>query len=1292
MTWEHENALTTGWFEPVEPRLLLAGTDAAFVQAADGGPLAEEHHVLTPGTRSGQWRFLDADGDLVAVVFGGRSGSVDIIRAVAPEQQGDITGIVIDRTDDRSSVSIFVYPMTLNKVAGTTIGSITVNGSLGTFQAPAADMVGDIRVSGTLGALTMRDVAAGGHTLSVAGQARTRAMILQFANVNDLVVHSLQWPISRLTANAWTNGASADEGIQTTWIGQITVAGDFCSNLQLAGGASSTTLGRVSIGGDLSQSNWTVAGKLTALAVGGQVTDTVLTVQGALGQLTTRQWTGGALSARSITNMSITGGAGLNGDFDVPLTITGQGLARGGKAAASVAIAGDVVGSNWSLAGSVASIRVAGTVDEWTCYNLTSLASLQLGDVTRADVVVTGALTVVSASRWLNGSLRAGMIGSLTTTGAGAAVPGDFGARLELSGTRVDLGKAQIAGSVTGGYWALAGSCGTVSAEAIAPVWEAVIAGSLTAMTTVLDLSGRLTARTIGSLTVGRDMDHAVVTLTNTKAAPAALGQVTVGQWMKGETEIRSAGPIGAVSAGGIQYTRIFSGAKESTYLLPADGYDFVGEGLASGAGRIDSLTVRGILSLAPGDPLFVASVVSAWSIGSAAVRNVDTSTGDPKDPATGLFGFAAASLGAFSRSEGGETIAWQSSPANPWPVNMDYGQFAVRNLTTAVAVDYVDGAAGNDANDGATPGTPWQTIQHALDSVGPGLHRIYVRGGQSYSETQNGYLHIKSAEAGQTWDRFEIVGCDSNWRPVNDPAQGPVLTTADPTYTIRNNWHQGGTFTIRGFWIAPEQPTTSSVFQWEGSSTVGDLSLTIDHCYISLPDLANTQGVLSSFGYSDPTRALTVTDSTIFAPGSASLGVNSWDKVFVSGDTITGGGPGDVLLRLEGTVHTVIAHDNTVLAGGEFVRASGVTDNAIWATISHNTVTLCGPSGIGMGGYSTGQTGARLVIEGNIITMNARQDVVRDMSAIGIGGNVGYSANPYGVIRVVGNTIRVADVLGYAGHGITVQDRAVGAVVADNDIAPTVPDGANQTSLRYGLAVLATRADVYDNTVVAAYPLVVYLARYSHYTHNVLRIGGALPANTWTAGITIGSGNGAILAENCVITDNLVDASKGNYAVRFDGFTELTRVTRSDCWIVPLTGTVATILDLSGQGWPGVANKDGGGTDGGGDWVIYTAPSGKEIRGFVLAGPGGSNLLWVMFETPVATAKGVTIRTGAPHYGPESIGYRRQRIDRNTYVAGTDGLAMYRGVIYTALADLAGAWAAGPDAWVDNESHSSLA
>ncbi|MDB5174818.1 MAG: Phosphoesterase, PA-phosphatase related protein, partial [Phycisphaerales bacterium] len=249
---------------------------------------------------------------------------------------------------------------------------------------------------------------------------------------------------------------------------------------------------------------------------------------------------------------------------------------------------------------------------------------VNLNSVSNESLSTPGAIASLSVRNWLDSSgapvtISAASIGSLKSTG-----------EFDASITATALGAVNIGGSVALGTWSISGSGGNLSVTgSAAGGWGATFGGDLGAVRFATD-AGSLTARSIRSLTISRNLTSAIVRLTGTGGT--VLGALTVGGTVS-NSQIRSAGNVGKVSAGAFLTSDLFAGVSDAQTSLPALGTDFISND------SILSFTVKGTTS-----PFsFGGSNIAAASIGKVSIAHANP------DNAGTPFGFAAKSLGSFS-------------------------------------------------------------------------------------------------------------------------------------------------------------------------------------------------------------------------------------------------------------------------------------------------------------------------------------------------------------------------------------------------------------------------------------------------------------------------------------------------------------------------------------------------------------------------------------------------------------------------------------------------------------------
>jgi len=143
----------------------------------------------------------------------------------------------------------------------------------------------------------------------------------------------------------------------------------------------------------------------------------------------------------------------------------------------------------------------------------------------------------------------------------------------------------------------------------------------------------------------------------------SALASLAVKGWVE-DTDILVNGPVGKVAFGGMSGSSLLVGVIGTS--LPDDAADF------SPTHRIlSSFTLTGIYNAARVlQTSFIDSDVAAWTLGKAAVKQVETRNGGT------AFGFAAQTFGSLACQQGATKYTWPLL----WPV--DTGDFVVRDFT----------------------------------------------------------------------------------------------------------------------------------------------------------------------------------------------------------------------------------------------------------------------------------------------------------------------------------------------------------------------------------------------------------------------------------------------------------------------------------------------------------------------------------------------------------------------------------------------------------------------------------
>ena len=367
--------------------------------------------------------YKDADGDRVVVHLRSQSGRATLTRPTAfIDGPADARAIVLEGTDEQSSLTIRVYETGTVPNDGTTIGSITGSG-IGELDMPQVDLVGNtVDLSGPLSTLTVRDMKDGSD-MRLGGNA-TDELMLTARNVGDV---DLLFPgvLTRIVVDGWADGE-----VRVHHVGSLEArAGDFGADLILHGSDSDgRSLGSATVAGSLAGERWEISGDVYRVHVDGSVTADI-EIDGDLGRafrvrrrgrrrwVTEGFWSGGDLDGSVTVNGraytlavggNVAGVLTVNGDAD-SLVVGGVGssTARNGGAEGGVTVHGNV-GALEVLGEILAPVDVGGNLGRLDAHEGTSAAGTihVAGDLGRQFTVRRrGGRRRVTEGLWSGGDL-----------------------------------------------------------------------------------------------------------------------------------------------------------------------------------------------------------------------------------------------------------------------------------------------------------------------------------------------------------------------------------------------------------------------------------------------------------------------------------------------------------------------------------------------------------------------------------------------------------------------------------------------------------------------------------------------------------------------------------------------------------------------------------------------------------------------------------------------------------------------------------------------------------------------
>jgi fibronectin type 3 domain-containing protein len=322
-----------------------------------------------------------------SITFGGKTLGTYTDAAghkVTLKLSGPGTGTAVFDAGDANPGSITLTGTTAASVftitvvhGATTVGTITVTGSLKNLSAPTTELQGDLSVSGSLGSVQL-GAATGGHTLSVASG---RVGTLNLGRVADLSIASSA-SIGTLQASSWTVSLGSDV-ITAPTIGTLTVKGDMAAGLDLTG--TGRDLNSATIRGALAGGKWVIAGSAGSIVATSVSAAWSSNIAGGVSSFSTNGNYSGTFAANSVQNFHV------GGDLAGSVQLTG-----GGTALRNLTVGGAINNALVSAAGNIVNVRAAALTNSnvfagVSSNGLPASSSDFSGSSTITSVVVRGA-------------------------------------------------------------------------------------------------------------------------------------------------------------------------------------------------------------------------------------------------------------------------------------------------------------------------------------------------------------------------------------------------------------------------------------------------------------------------------------------------------------------------------------------------------------------------------------------------------------------------------------------------------------------------------------------------------------------------------------------------------------------------------------------------------------------------------------------------------------------------------------------------------------------------------------
>ena len=283
---------------------------------------ADTSFAVTLGGASGNKSatFTDADGTVTTVSYKGAGQAALQFAGTGLAQAGagkvSVTGTItgLDAINLTGSDAGTVVTVATKGGDGVSVlGSLTADGPVKSITGKGTVLTGPLTVGGTVGSLALGAAINGSITLG--GTAADKATTLAFIQLADTAISSGTAIKSLKVGSAANDNASLDESITAPSISAVASAGNFGTDLTIAGGGS---LGSLKVGGNLTGS--VTAGSIGSISVRGAVNGSVVTATQAAGAgLKSFAVTGGvsgttvnsAGDIASVSVGSITGGSHL---------------------------------------------------------------------------------------------------------------------------------------------------------------------------------------------------------------------------------------------------------------------------------------------------------------------------------------------------------------------------------------------------------------------------------------------------------------------------------------------------------------------------------------------------------------------------------------------------------------------------------------------------------------------------------------------------------------------------------------------------------------------------------------------------------------------------------------------------------------------------------------------------------------------------------------------------------------------------------------------------------------------
>jgi hypothetical protein len=377
----------------------------AFAAATD----AETLDVTTTGLPV---NYLDADGTKVKVVLRSGQGLLHFT-GIGMTQTTTSAGITVSGSslkldtvtlsNTSAALSSLTFTTTGGHFPGTAVGAITGT-PLSSLAASTVTLDGD-GISIPTGAITAVKLSDLDNGADITMGAAAKAVSLTYGAIGGDSLISVTGAIQSLTAVRWDSGTLTADSLAG-----LTVAGGFGASVVLSGaGKAAQALGKATIGGQITSTDWDINGKVGTVTAGGvnglnlhstahtltgvttfnlgDVTSATVDVDGPVTTVQAKRWLAGSVHADTIGSLQVLGDKAkrIPGQFGADLTLDGTAIARlsalgaakvTGNITGAGAATGGITGGAWNVTGNTGTITADSIAQSWVATFAGSVTAL----------------------------------------------------------------------------------------------------------------------------------------------------------------------------------------------------------------------------------------------------------------------------------------------------------------------------------------------------------------------------------------------------------------------------------------------------------------------------------------------------------------------------------------------------------------------------------------------------------------------------------------------------------------------------------------------------------------------------------------------------------------------------------------------------------------------------------------------------------------------------------------------------------------------------------------------------